>query len=76
MIVVDTNVVVYFFMEGEHDVDMAIALELSVTHGISAYDAQSVALAQAPGTNRVTADRRPRQRIAEFAVSLLPAGAS
>jgi predicted nucleic acid-binding protein len=50
---------------GEHDVDMMEALELAVRGGISAYDAQYVALAQQLGVPLVTEDRRLREAFPE-----------
>ncbi len=125
MIVVDTNVIAYFFVDGEHtaaaralrqaeprwrvpplwrheylnvlatfaraggadvgaaqvlwrdacillagceqEVDMASALDLAVSEGISAYDAQLVILAQGLGVDLVTGDRRLLERFTAVA---------
>ena len=53
---------------GERDPDPLRALHLAVEKGISAYDAQFVALAQMLGTVLVTADRQLARRCPESAV--------
>lgn len=59
--------------DGEQGVDSELALELAVTHEISAYDAQFVALAHALGVTLVTEDQRLQQRFPRLAAPL-PAG--
>lgn len=54
----------------EQDVDMEAALQLSILHGISAYDAQFVALAQALDVKLVTEDQRLLQVFPERTLSL------
>lgn len=51
MIVVDVNVVAYYFTDGEKT---ALAIE----HPVSAYDGQYIALAQRRGASFVTEDQR------------------
>jgi predicted nucleic acid-binding protein len=52
------------------EVDMESALELSVVHKISAYDAQFVTLAQQLGTVLVTEDKLLLKRFPDSTVSL------
>ena len=54
----------------ESAVNMTAALDLSVAHMISAYDAQYIVLAQAHGVRCVTEDRALRREFPETAVSM------
>jgi predicted nucleic acid-binding protein len=54
----------------ELDVDMAAALELAVTHTISAYDAQFVALAQALKVKLATNDQQLLRSFPSLAMPL------
>jgi predicted nucleic acid-binding protein len=56
--------------DAEAEVDMIRALELSKQLGISAYDAQFIALAEAANTVLVTEDRRLRSAAGGRAVSM------
>jgi predicted nucleic acid-binding protein len=47
-----------FLARRERQADMGLALELAVQYGISAYDAQYIALAQQAGTYCITEDGR------------------
>ena len=54
----------------EAEVDGSAALDLAIVHGISAYDAQYIALALGFGTLCVTEDRRLMRKFSETAVSM------
>lgn len=56
--------------DSEQDADMTAALELATVYGISAYDAQFVALAQTLDVSLVTEDRRLLQIFTERAIPL------
>jgi len=64
---------VSLFARREMPPDMLRALRLAFTHGISAYDAQYVALAHELGCSLVTEDRRLREAFPDIARSLLEA---
>ncbi|HNR89824.1 MAG TPA: type II toxin-antitoxin system VapC family toxin [Spirochaetota bacterium] len=57
------------FKGSEYPVDMAVSLELSVGHRISAYDAQYVALAKSLGVMCLTEDRALVSRFPGLAVT-------
>lgn len=61
---------VHLLADGECAVNMEEALDLAVTHGISAYDAQFVALAQTLRVNLITEDRRLLKRFEGLAIPL------
>lgn len=58
------------FADSEQDVDMTAALALATTHGISAYDAQFVSLAQVLNVRLVTEDCRLLKIFPERAIPL------
>jgi predicted nucleic acid-binding protein len=55
---------------GESEIDMNRALGLAVEHGLSAYDAQYLALALALGVPLVTEDRRLREILPRETLSM------
>ncbi|HUX20750.1 MAG TPA: type II toxin-antitoxin system VapC family toxin [Spirochaetia bacterium] len=58
------------FQSSEREVDYSLAFELALEHGISAYDAQYVALAAKLRAKLVTNDRGLASRCPEIAVLL------
>jgi predicted nucleic acid-binding protein len=58
------------YVHQESPVDMGRALELSGEYGISGYDAQFVALAEASNTVLVTEDQRLRRAVGDRAMSI------
>lgn len=54
----------------EHSVDMVDALHLATQHGISAYDAQYISLANALGTPCITEDQRLQKVFPNTAYSM------
>ena len=58
MIVVDSNIVAYLYLPGEHTVKAEALLELIRDSNCSAYDCEFVALARRLSTKFVTMDSR------------------
>ena len=56
--------------KAEREVDMRLALELAVSHNVSAYDAQYIVLARSVGIRCVTEDRRLLRNFSEIAISM------